>query len=167
MSKIEIRKVDTKSDRRKFVTFAWQIYKDDPLWVPPLVPDRMKMIDPGQGKFFAHSEADFFIAYKDGKPAGTIMVADDKSSNKMRSLTDCMFGFFECIDDQAVANALFDKVAEWGRGHSLERMTGPFQMDYDSAYGILIEGRDRPPAVNCGHTPEYYQKLVESYGFTP
>jgi len=167
MSQIEIHKVENKSDRRRFVTFPWKIYKGDPLWVPPLVPQRIKQINPKKGKFLAHSQADFYIAYKDGKAAGTIMGADDQSSNEMRQLHDCMFGFFECIDDQQVANALFDCAAEWGKQHGLTRLTGPFQMDYDSAYGILIEGRDRPPAINCGHTPVYYQRLVERYGFEP
>jgi len=167
MSQIEIRRVENKSDRRRFVTLPWKIYKNDSLWVPPLVPQRIKQIDPKKSKFLAHSQADFYIAYKDGKAAGTIMAADDQSSNEMRQLQDCMFGFFECIDDQQVANALFDCAAKWGKQHGLTRLTGPFQMDYDSAYGILIEGRDRPPAINCGHTPVYYQRLVERYGFEP
>lgn len=167
MSKIQLKKVENIFQRRRFATFPWQIYKHDPLWVPPLVPDRMKQLNPHQGSFFNHGEADFFMAYKDGALAGTIMAAVDHSSNQSRSLKDGMFGFFECIDDQDVADALFNTAADWNRDHGLTRMVGPFHQDYDSAYGILIEGRERPPAISCGHTPSYYENLVNSFGFTP
>ena len=167
MSTISIQKVENKHQRRQAATFGWEIYRDDPLWVPPLIPDRLKHLDPKRGTFFSHGAADFFLAYKDGKPAGTIMAAEDRSSNESRGRQDGMFGFFECIDDQEVANSLFTTAREWIRSHGLNRMIGPFHQDYDSAYGILIEGRDRPPAISCGHTPPYYEKLVVNYGFTP
>ncbi len=167
MNQIVIKQVRNWFQRRRYATFPWQIYKDDPLWVPPLVPERMKQLNPKKGTFFNHGEADFFIAYKDGKPAGTIMAAVDHSSNTSRKLNDGMFGFFECIDDQAVADKLFVTAKTWLRDRQLSRMVGPFHQDYDSSYGVLIEGRDRPPAINCGHTPDYYEKLVVSHGFEP
>jgi GNAT superfamily N-acetyltransferase len=167
VSEISIQKVSTRHQRRLYTTFPWQIYKDDPLWVPPLVPDRMKQLDPDQGTFYKHGRADFFLAYKDGRLAGTIMAAEDRSSNQSRNLTDAMFGFFECINDQAVANALFDCARAWASSHGLTQLIGPFHQDYDSAYGVLVEGRDRPPAISCGHTPAYYENLVLNYGFTP
>lgn len=165
MSSITIRKVENRNQRRRYATFPWQIYKSDPLWVPPLIPERLKQLDPERGTFYSHGEADFFLAYKDGELAGTIMAAEDRSSNESRHLQDGMFGFFECIDDQKVADQLFTTARDWAREHGLNRMIGPFHQDYDSAYGVLIEGRDRPPAISCGHTPTYYEKLVVSYGF--
>lgn len=165
MSTIKIIKVKTRRQRRQFATFPWQIYKNDPLWVPPLLPERMKQLNPEAGTFFSHGEAAFFLAYQDGKLAGTIMAAEDRSSNQIRGLSDGMFGFFECVNDGAVAHKLFDTARAWIGERGLNRMVGPFHQDYDSAYGILIEGRDRPPAISCGHTPPYYEDLVVSYGF--
>lgn len=127
----------------------------------------MKQLNPKKGTFYSHGEADFFMAYRDGELTGVIMAAVDHSSNKLRGLNDGIFGFFECFDDQEVANRLFDTAVAWVRDKGLERITGPFHQDYDSAYGVLIEGRDRPPAISCGHTPKYYEKLVTQYGFTP
>jgi len=167
MNTISIHKVETPRQRRKFTTFPWEIYRDDPLWVPPLLPERMKQLDPERGTFFNHGEAAFFMAYQNGKLVGTIMAAEDFSSNELRGLNDGMFGFFECVDDQAVANQLFDTARAWIKSRGLSRMVGPFHQDYDSAYGVLIEGRDRPPAISCGHTPPYYENLVVSYGFKP
>ena len=167
MPEITLKKVQYLIQRRQYATFPWKIYRDDPLWVPPLLPERMKQLNRRKGTFYSHGEADFFLAYRDGQLAGTIMAAADHSSNEIRSLKDGMFGFFECIDDQAVADRLFDAAANWVRQKGLTRITGPFHQDYDSAYGLLIEGRDRPPAISCGHTPAYYEKLVTRYGFTP
>lgn len=167
MSQITIEKVRTARQRRQYATFPWQIYRDDPLWVPPIIPERMKQLDPEKGTFYNHGEADFFLAYRDGQLAGTIMAAEDQSSNESRNLRDGMFGFFECVNDRAVTNALFDTAKAWIKARGLNRMIGPFHQDYDSAYGILIEGRDRPPAISCGHTPPYYEDLAVQYGFTP
>ncbi len=166
MSKIRIKKVENYYDRRRFAIFPWQIYKDDPLWVPPLLPGRMKQLNPRKGTFYNHGEADFFLAFNDGVLSGTIMAAVDHSSNQSRGLNDGMFGFFECVDDQKVADKLFETAVNWVRDRNLNRLVGPFHQDYDSAYGILIEGRDRPPAISCGHTPPYYESLVTNYGFT-
>lgn len=167
MSSIEIVPVETAAERRRFVTFPWMIYHNDPLWVPPLVGERLKTIDPESGVFFKRGVAEFFFAIKDAKPAGTICCADDRETNAKRGLKDCMIGFFECIQDPEVAQALFDHARKWASIHGLEALYGPFNLDYEDSYGVLIEGRDRPPVVLCGHSPVYYQGYFEQYGFQP
>ena len=167
MSTIEIHPVETSAQRRRFITFPWQIYRHDPLWVPPLVAERMKFIDHSTGIFFQRGNAEFFMAYKEGKPVGTICCADDKATNSARGLKDCIIGFFECIQDQEVAWALFDHARKWALAHELETLYGPFNLDYEDGYGVLIEGRDRPPVILCGHTPSYYQGFFEQFGFLP
>jgi GNAT superfamily N-acetyltransferase len=167
VTQIYTQKVEDFFQRRRFATFPWHIYRGDPLWVPPLLTERMKQLDPQKGTFYSHGEADFFLAYRDGQLSGTIMAAVDHSSNASRGLQDGMFGFFECVHDQGVANALFKAAEDWMRARGLKRMIGPFNQDYDAAYGILITGRDRPPAVSCGHTLPYYEALVVNDHFTP
>lgn len=167
MSSIEILPVETAAGRRRFVTFPWEIYRHDPLWVPPLVAERIKFITPATGVFFQRGIAEFFMAIKDGKLAGTICCANDRTTNTARGLKDCMIGFFECIQDQEVAWALFSHAKKWAITHNLETLYGPFNLDYEDGYGVLIEGRDRPPVILCGHTPSYYQGFFEQYGFLP
>jgi GNAT superfamily N-acetyltransferase len=162
---IKIIPVRTALDRRLFLTFPWRIYKGDPLWVPPLVPERAKMIDPKRGKFFEDGYAELFIAWKNGRPVGTICASEDQSATKSRGWGECLFGFFECVDDYAVAEALFDRASAWAREHGVKKMTGVFNLDREDSRGILIEGRDRPPAILCGHGPEYYPGFFERYGF--
>jgi GNAT superfamily N-acetyltransferase len=167
MSRIEIQSVTTPTLRKQFATFPWQIYRHDPLWVPPLLGERLKMIDPATGVFFKRGNAEFFMAVKDGRLAGTICCADDQETNAARGMKDCMIGFFECIDDGQVARAMFEHARKWALAHGLETLYGPLNLDYEDSYGVLLEGRDRPPVILCGHTPPYYQGFFEDYGFPP
>ena len=167
MTSIEIRPAKTRSEKRAFLTFPWKIYRDDPLWVPPLMSDRKKTIDPNRGVFFKRGEAEFFLALKDGRVAGTICTAEDPVTNQVREQKDCVFGFFEYIEDYQVFEALVNHAAEWARSRDLLTLFGPFNLDYENSYGVLIEGRERPPALMCGHTPPYYQGFMEQFGFQP
>ncbi|MGE5220992.1 MAG: hypothetical protein ACM3PY_01055 [Omnitrophica WOR_2 bacterium] len=167
MSTIQILPVRSPHDRLIFLHFPWQIYHDDPLWVAPLLPERARVIDPRRGPFFKRGEADFFIAWRDGKPAGTLCTAEDKATNAARGLRDCMIGFFECVEDYGVAEAMFQHAAGWADRRFLNTLYGPFNLDYEDGYGVLIEGRDRPPVLFCGHSPAYYQEFYEKYGFKP
>ena len=167
MSSFDILPIRTTRERRTFLTFPWRIYRDDPLWVPPLLPERAKVIDPERGAFFKRGEAEFFIAWRDGVPVGTICAAEDKFTNEQGHRRECVFGFFEYVDDDDVATGLLRHVIEWARKRGLNALHGPFNLDYEDSYGVLVEGRDRPPALLCGHTPPYYLDFMERFGFQP
>jgi GNAT superfamily N-acetyltransferase len=167
MRTLEILPIRTAKERRIFLTFPWRIYRDDPLWVPPLLPERARTIDPERGAFFKRGEAEFFIAWRDGIPVGTICAAEDRPTNAARQMRECVFGFFEYIEDYSVAEAMINHVIKWGERRGLNALFGPFNLDYEDSYGVLIEGRDRPPALLCGHTPPYYQDFMERCGFQP
>lgn len=167
MTRIEVRVVRTRRDKRRFLTFPWRIYKNDPLWVPPLLPERAKTIDPERGAFFKRGEAEFFIAWRGTRPVGTICAAEDKVGNAEGNRRECIFGFFEYFEELETAEALLERVGLWAKQRNLETLTGPFNLDYEDGYGVLVEGRDRPPAILCGHTPPYYQEFMERLGFQP
>jgi GNAT superfamily N-acetyltransferase len=162
---IEIRPVIRPRDQRIFLTFPWRIYKNDPLWVPPLLGERAKIIDPARGLFFKDGIAELFIAWKEGSPAGTLCLAEDKNNTHHKGYAECMYGFVECVDDFAVFEALMRHAEAWARTRDMKALYGPYNLDREDGRGILIEGRDRPPAILCGHQPPYYQKFFEQYGF--
>lgn len=165
---LDIRPVQSKRELETFLTFPWRIYQGDPLWVPPLLPERRKALDPAHGTFFKRGGyAQLFLAWDGRAPLGTICAAEDTLTNAQRGLKDGMFGFFECVNDAAVARALLDTAAGWLRARGLETLYGPFNLDYEDSYGVLLEGRDRPPALLCGHTPPYYQNFMQDYGLLP
>ena len=167
MTRIEVRVVRTRKDKRRFLTFPWRIYQNDPLWVPPLLPERAKTIDPERGAFFKRGEAEFFIAWRGTRPVGTICAAEDKVGNAEGNRRECIFGFFEYFEELETAQALLERVGLWAKQRNLETLTGPFNLDYEDGYGVLVEGRDRPPAILCGHTPPYYQEFMERLDFQP
>jgi len=166
MTPIEVRKVVTRREKTIFLTFPWCIYRGDPLWVPPLLPERKKTIDPHKGKFFEDGYADLFIAWQGRRPVGTLSCGEDQSATRSRDFGECSIGFFECVDDYGVAKALLDQASAWTREHKLRRMIGTFNLDREESRGILIEGRDLPAAVYCGYNPPYYQTFIEQYGFS-
>ncbi len=167
MSEITIKKVITKSDKNRFLTFPWIVYQDDLLWVPPLLPEKRCVLDPEKGAFLSRGEAEFFLAYKNGKLAGTICAAEDPPTNLKRGQKECVFGFLEYIEDYDVFEALIDTAKEWSRARGLDTLYGTWNLDYEDSYGVLVEGRDAPPALMCGHTPSYYLGFMARYGFQP
>lgn len=158
---IEIVKVSNYREKKAFLSFPYQLYKHDPLWVPPIYTERERNTDPARGKFFTYGEADFFLAYRYGKLAGTICPHFEHTGGK----DEALIGFFECVEDREVAFALFDAARDWARERGLTKMIGTYNMDREDSRGVLIEGRDRPPVVLCGHNPPYYQLFFEEYGF--
>lgn len=159
---IEVRQVETEAEKQRFLAFPWQIYRHDPLWVPPIFAERQKATDPRRGLFFRDGYADFFIAYGDRKIAGTLCCSHEHGGDPR----DCNLGFFECVEDVRVAAALFEAAEEWARQHGLSRIRGTYNLDREDARGVLVEGRDRPPVVLCGHNPPYYAGFFERFGFT-
>ena len=170
---LEIRPIAGRREFRVFAAFPWTVYRDDPLWVAPLLSDRMRDLDARRGEFFAKGGvAELFGAFRDGRLVGTIAAAEDVPGNRRaaergEATKHCMFGFFEYLDDREVATGLLDAVASWGRARGLSDMWGPFNFDYENAYGVLVEGRDRPPTILCGHTPAYYLDTMEALDFAP
>jgi len=162
---VEMRQVLTRKERRIFLTFPWHIYKNDPFWVPPLLSEREKIIDPERSPFFKDGIAECFIALKDGKPLGTLCLAEEFNNTRARGYKECMYGFVECVDDYAVFEAMFDFATDWARDREMKSLYGPFNLDREENRGLLIEGRDRPPPILCGHQPPYYQTFFERYGF--
>jgi GNAT superfamily N-acetyltransferase len=162
---IEVTPVRSHRDRQAFASFPWSLYRHDPLWVPPLFSERKKAIDPERGAFFKDGRAEFFIARKDGKVAGTICCAEEYTVTKSKGHPEGMIGFFECIEDESVAEALFQHAQEWACQQGMRALYGTFNLDREDGRGVLIEGYERPAAVLCGHNPPYYAGFFERFGF--
>jgi GNAT superfamily N-acetyltransferase len=165
MLPIEIRRVSTAKDRAMFVKMAWQFYRGNPHWVPPLIGDQLRYIDPRRGVFYEHGEVELFLAYRGARPVGRI-------SAQVNRLYDTYFedgkgfvGFFECEDNRETARALFTSAGSWLRGKGRRIMEGPMSFGVYDETGILIQGFDTDPYVLTGHNPPYYQNLFEDEGW--
>jgi hypothetical protein len=165
---ISIEKVDTKNKEgvRKFVKFYYQLYQDCPQWVPPLHIDAYMPLNRQKHPFFSHSEADFFLAVRDGEVVGRICAAVNKPFNDYHHTRKGQFYFFECLDEQEIANALFEAVFSWVRERDLDMVVGPKGLSPFDGYGILIEGfEQRQMMTMMNYNFPYYATLVENLGF--
>jgi len=166
VSDIEISEINSRRERSAFIKFPWQIYANDPAWVPPLIVERKAFLNRKRHPFFKHGDAALFLARKNGEIVGRIMASDDPNYNSLHQSNVGCFGLFECTDDRDVAAALFEAAANWLRAKGRTEMMGP--IDYSTNYvcGLLIDGFQFPPTILTAHNPRYYRHLIESCGFT-
>ena len=166
MSDIQISEVISRQERDAFIKFPWQIYANDPAWVPPLIIERKTFLNRKRHPFYQHGDAALFLARKNGKIVGRIMASDDPNYNSLHQSNVGCLGLFESIDDHDVAAALFEAAANWLRTKGRAEMMGP--IDYSTNYvcGLLIDGFQLPPTILTAHNPPYYRHLIESCGFT-
>jgi GNAT superfamily N-acetyltransferase len=152
-------------DTTAFIKLQWRFYKNDPNWVPPLLMDRRKLLNVRKNPFYQHSEMQLFIADRDGEPVGRIAALTNENHNAAHGDTVGFFGFFECVDDAAVAKALFDAAAAWLRTKGRTVMRGPMNPSINDELGLLIDGYDAPPVILMTYNPRYYSALIDGYGF--
>ena len=162
---IEVREVKTKKEIKEFINFPIRLYKDNKYFVPPLYMDELKMFKPNY-VYYDQSNAKCFIALKDGKTVGRIQAIIQNASNQKWNEKKIRFSRFDSIDDQEVANALFDKLKEFAKEYNLDTMVGPLGFSDLEREGLLIEGFDESQTFEEQYNYSYYQKLIENYGFT-
>ncbi|HED31276.1 MAG TPA: GNAT family N-acetyltransferase [Prosthecochloris aestuarii] len=165
---IKIRRVQTRRERRQFIRFAWTIYRNDPElnanWVPPVISDYMSTLDKGSYPLYEHADLAMFTAWRQGRMVGTIAAVENRRHNEIHGDNVGFWGFFECINDQDVANSLFDAAAAWLRTKGLDTMRGPVSPSMNDQCGMLVRGFDTPPVFLMLYNPPYYNRLVKNYG---
>jgi hypothetical protein len=166
MLKIEILDSDKRSDVIRFYKIPFSMYANTPQWVPPLWADLSMQLNRKKHPFYEHSDADFFIAVKDGKDVGRIAVMENKPYNKYHNRKIAAFYLFECVADQGVANALFDRVFVWARKRGLDSVMGPKGFGPLDGYGMLVDGFDhRQTMMMSSYNRPYLPHMLETLGF--
>jgi hypothetical protein len=165
---LTIEKVDTnnKSQVKRFVELPYKLYKDCPQWVPPLYMDAYLPLNRQKHPFFEHSEADFYLAVRNGEVVGRICAANNKLFNDCHKTKKAQFYGFEAINDLEVANYLFDTAFLWAKERGLDTMVGPKGLSPFDGYGILEKGFEhRQMMTMMNYNYDYYPKLMEAMGF--
>ncbi|HCU58087.1 MAG TPA: hypothetical protein DF984_07710 [Anaerolineaceae bacterium] len=166
---LNLHKVDleSKGDITRFVKFPFELYANHPQWVPPFIADVKMMLNPKKHPYYDHSDAEFFYAEKNDKIVGRIAALENKPFNKYHDTKDAEFYLFECVNDQEVANALFETVFEWAKRRGLTKLVGPKGFGPLDGYGIQIEGFEHRQMMNMmNYNYPYYRDLVENLGFS-
>jgi GNAT superfamily N-acetyltransferase len=165
MSSVSVSPVRSRSDRRVFINFPYELYRGDKHWIAPLRMDTKNLINPRKNAFFEHGQIQPFIARDDaGRVLGRIAAVVNGMHLKKYEDGVGFFGFFETIEDQDVANALIDAAAAWLRENGLKVMRGPTNPSLNDVAGLLVGGFDRPPAILMSYNKPYYESLLKGSG---
>jgi GNAT superfamily N-acetyltransferase len=165
MAGVSIRPVRSRRDLRRFVRVPFELHRDHPQWVPPLILDRMQFLNRKKNPYFEHAEAEYFIAERDGQAVGRITAQFDHRWDEFQGGEDGMFGFFETVDDPEVAEALFAAAEQWLRERGRRRLLGPMDFTTNDEVGLLIEGYEIRPMILQNWHPRFYRDLVEGAGY--
>ncbi len=163
---VTVTPVRDRADTTAFIRLPYAIYRDDPLWVAPLERERRAFLDPGRNPFFEVGTVQLFLARRGRTVVGRIAAVVDPRHHERDGLKCGQFGLFECVDEPAVAAALFDAAADWLGERGLNRMFGPLSFSLNDECGLLVDGYDCPPTMLMPHNPPYYPRLFEDCGFT-
>jgi hypothetical protein len=161
---VEVQPVASRRDLARFIKLPWRLYRNEPRWVPPLISERKRFLDPVRNPFFEHAEACYFLARRGGEVVGRISAHIDRNLNQFQGNEWGLFGFFESVDDREVAAALLGAAELWLRERGRDRMVGPMDFTTNDECGILVEGYDREPMILQPWHHPYYPELLERYG---
>ncbi|MEZ4690522.1 MAG: N-acetyltransferase [Ignavibacteria bacterium] len=162
---IEVTLVETESDKKKFIDFPYDFYKNNEYWVEPLRFDVKNNLDEKKNPLYTHSKLKMWVARKSGNIVGRIAGIINDNHNKFHEDKTGFFGFFECINDQKVANKLFEKAVQFSKENGMDNLRGPVNPSINDECGLLIDSFDKPPVMLMPYNPEYYSGLLESFGF--
>jgi GNAT superfamily N-acetyltransferase len=165
---ITIREVSGKKGTDEFIDVMWKIYdqKTFPTWVPPLRMSVYENLDTVKNPFYKRAELKMFIAERNGKVVGRIAAIDNQGHNEFHNEKTGFYGFFESIDDQAVANSLFTTAETWLKSRGLNKMMGPMNPSTNHECGLLVRGQSQHPTIMTTWNPKYYETLHDQFGLT-
>ncbi|MGB9668853.1 MAG: hypothetical protein ACPL0B_00570 [Anaerolineales bacterium] len=157
--------LSNKAEVEKFIRFPFTLYKKCKYWVPPLLDDMRKNLDPQRHPFYQHSEAAFFMVVEGEKPLGRITVMENKRFNEFRNAKAAFFGYFDSIEDEQVSNLLFKTISDWAKDRGLNQIRGPKGLLSTEAGGVLVDGFAHMPALTVAYNYPYYDDLIQKAGF--
>lgn len=157
--------VRTKKEFKEFVYLPLKIYKNDPVWVPPLWSEEYSEYRRGENAVLAHSDYQLFLAVRDNKTVGRVIVYIDYNFNKFYQSKTGFFGAFECSEDFYAGEALLEKTEQWLTGKGMDTIRGPIDPVAEK-WGFVVDGYDMDQVLMSPHNPPYYNEMVTSYGFS-
>lgn len=163
---LTVRPAVSSNDRRRFLDLPYALYRDSPNFVPPLRMDQAGVLNPKKNPFFEHGQIGLFLAERGGETVGRIAAIVNGQHLKKYDDGNGFFGFFETVEDYAVAEALLDAASGWLRERGMTGVRGPTSPTMNDVSGLLVEGFDRPPSILLPYNKPFYEEYLTRYGFT-
>lgn len=164
MSAIEIKKVESRRDLCKFIDFHNELYKGNPYHVPNLYFDEMNTFRKDKNAAFDFCEAEYFMAYRDGKVVGRVAAIINHSANKKWERESVRFGWIDFVDDIEVSKALLKAVEDYGKSKGMKEIVGPLGFTDMDPEGMLLYGYDQLGTQATAYNYPYYPEHMDRMG---
>ena len=161
---VDVAPLAGRSDIDRFLRLPWRIYRGNPYWVPPVLDHQRRLLDPRRHPFHRHAEVELYLARRRGTVVGRVAAIVNHHHVAFHAEPVGFFGFFECVNDPDVAEALLDTAGRWLAARGMRAMRGPMSFSTNEECGMLIEGFHVEPAIMMPYNPEYYPRLMERCG---
>ena len=161
---MKVQKVTTKKELKQFVQFHYDLYRGNENAVPFIYFDEMATLNRDKNPSFDYCEADYFLAYKDGKVVGRVAAIINRRANERWNTNQVRFGWFDFVDDPEVSSALLKTVEDWGRERGMTEMIGPMGFIDTDREGMLVEGYDELACMYINYNYPYYPQHIERMG---
>lgn len=163
---IVIKEAKTKKEMKDYVLFSFELFKNNPNWIPPIISEELETFDKTKNPAFQTAEAHFYLAYKNDKIVGKLAAIINWDEVNILGKRKVRFGWFDVIDDIEVTKALLEKVYDLGNKHNLEMVEGPIGFSNLDKVGVLVEGFDKIGNMVTWYSMPYYKDHLEKLGFT-
>jgi len=158
---------DNRKELKTFIEIPFQLYSNVPQWVPPVRMDVRTMLNKKKHPFYEHSDAQAFLAYRDGKAVGRIAVMENRLFNQVQHKNVASFTLLDCEENLQTLQALVNAAKDWAKARGLDILVGPKPFGLGEGYGILVEGFDlRQMMTMMNYNLPYLPRLLENIGFT-
>ncbi|MCA9127583.1 MAG: hypothetical protein KDB22_10880 [Planctomycetales bacterium] len=162
----EVRRIgNQRSDQKRFINLLWDLYRDDPNWVPPLVHAQRELVGFVKHPFYDRNRSANFLVFKDGRVVGRVCALVNVGHNQRFDEQRGFLGFFECINDTQASNLLFREACRYLVEQGMTDVRGPTNPSLNYEVGLLVDGFDSPPTFMMTYNPPYYENLFLNFGF--
>jgi hypothetical protein len=159
---MNIRPVTSKSDLKRFIGLPYRLYKDDQVWVPPLLDEQFSQFDVKRNPTLDHCEYALFLLEENDRVTGRIAAFIDRLALETWKEKIGLFGYYECIEDKTASGMLFEAAAAWLRKKGMTKMRGPWSF-VSQEWGLVVEGFTPSPVVMAPYNPPYYIDHIKSF----
>jgi hypothetical protein len=160
---VNIRLVETRSDLNSFIRLPYRFYRDDPVWVPPLRSEQRSQFDPRRNPMLDHCEYALFLLEDNQTVVGRIAAFTHRLAVDFWREPIGLFGYYECIPDDAASRILLQTAADWLRKRGMTAIRGPWTF-VSQEWGLVVEGFTPPPVMMAPYNPPYYHDQMTAFG---
>ena len=160
---MEIRPVENRVALKRFIELPYELYRNDPNWVPPLRSEQWAQFDTQRNPMLQHCAYALFLLLDGGKPVGRISAFVDRLAVEAWQEPIGLFGSFECAQPGEGSRLLLQAAYDWLQQRGMSKMRGPWSFATQE-WGQVLEGFTPPPVIMAPYNPPAYNQYLSAFG---